>query len=94
MINLYNHPYEITPEILDLVVEISDILKKFGAFIELRKVPSLKRKSMIKSIHGSLSIENNPLSLEEIASIVKQKTIKTFKRFIKCPWNNDERNYE
>ena len=75
MINLYNHPYEITPEILDLVVEISDILKKFGAFIELRKVPSLKRKSMIKSIHGSLSIENNPLSLEEIASIVKQKMI-------------------
>lgn len=56
-------PYTITDKMLNYV---SDIMKKIGEanyFKSLNRYPELRRKSRIKSIHSSLAIENNQLSL-------------------------------
>ena len=68
-------PYKITNKILNYV---SDIMKKIGEtnyFESLNRYPELRRKSRIKSIHSSLAIENNQLSLFQVEDIINGKPV-------------------
>ena len=68
-------PYHITDKMLNYV---SDIMKKIGEanyFEGLNKYPELRRKSRIKSIHSSLSIENNQLSLFQVEDVINGKPV-------------------
>ena len=68
-------PYEITDKILNYV---SDIMKKIGEanyFESLNKYPELRRKSRIRSIHSSLTIENNQLSLFQVEDVINGKMV-------------------
>ena len=68
-------PYEITDKILNYV---SDIMKKIGEanyFESLNKYPELRRKSRIRSIHSSLAIENNQLSLFQVEDVINGKMV-------------------
>lgn len=68
-------PYKITDKILNCV---SDIMKKIGEanyFESLNKYPELRRKSRIRSIHSSLAIENNQLSLFQVEGVINGKPV-------------------
>ena len=68
-------PYKITDKILNYV---SDIMKKIGEanyFNNINRYPELRRKSRIKSIHSSLAIENNQLSLFQVEDIINGKLV-------------------
>ena len=68
-------PYEITDKILNYV---SDIMKKIGEanyFESLNRYPELRRKSRIRSIHSSLAIENNQLSLFQVEDVINGKMV-------------------
>ena len=68
-------PYTITDKILNYV---SDIMKKIGEanyFENLNKYPELRRKSRIRSIHSSLAIENNQLSLFQVEDVINGKAV-------------------
>ncbi len=68
-------PYKITDKMLNYV---SDIMKKIGEanyFESLNKYPELRRKSRIKSIHSSLAIENNQLSLFQVEDVINGKPV-------------------
>ena len=68
-------PYTITDKMLNYV---SDIMKKIGEanyFENLNKYPELRRKSRIKSIHSSLAIENNQLSLFQVEDVINGKMV-------------------
>lgn len=68
-------PYTITDKMLNYV---SDIMKKIGEanyFESLNKYPELRRKSRIKSIHSSLAIENNQLSLFQVEDVINGKLV-------------------
>ena len=68
-------PYTITDKILNYV---SDIMKKIGEanyFENLNRYPELRRKSRIKSIHSSLAIENNQLSLFQVEDVINGKPV-------------------
>ena len=68
-------PYKITNKILNYV---SDIMKKIGEtnyFESLNRYPELRRKSRIKSIHSSLAIENNQLSLFQVEDVINGKPV-------------------
>ena len=56
-------PYTITPAILSLVAEIACEVGRIGAVSGVAHVPKLRRENRIRSIHASLAIENNTLSL-------------------------------
>ena len=68
-------PYTITDKMLNYV---SDIMRKIGEanyFEVLNRYPELRRKSRIKSIHSSLAIENNQLSLFQVEDVINGKPV-------------------
>ncbi len=71
----YIPPYEITDEMLELVSEIMENLGKLSGVNELKKLPRLRRVSRIKSIHSSLAIENNTLSIEQVTDVINGKRV-------------------
>ena len=71
----YIPPYEITDEMLELVSEIMENLGKLSGVNELEKLPRLRRVNRIKSIHSSLAIENNTLSIEQVTNVINGKRV-------------------
>lgn len=67
----YKPPYKITPKIVDLVSKISEAVGSFYAQEELR----LHRINRIKTIQGSLAIEGNTLTLDQITAILDGKPV-------------------
>ena len=73
---MYIPPFNITDKILHLIAEISE---QIGS-LNLRTgsdVPSpvLRRKNQIRTIHSSLAIENNTLSLKQVTDIIDGKHV-------------------
>lgn len=71
----YIPPFTITNEILD---RISSIMKKIGqldSYNNLNKMPILRKDNRIKSIHSSLAIEANSLSLEQVEDVIEGKLV-------------------
>lgn len=67
----YKPPYKITPKIVDLVSRISEAVGSFYAHEELR----LHRINRIKTIQGSLAIEGNILTTDQITAILDGKPV-------------------
>lgn len=67
----YKPPYKITPKIIDFVSKISEAVGSFYAQEELR----LHRINRIKTIQGSLAIEGNTLTLDQITAILDGKPV-------------------
>jgi len=75
ILSLMKPPYQITEEILNLVVAISERLGEINA-IHLYKPPTeLRKKNRIKTIQSSLEIEGNTLSEEQITALLNNQRI-------------------
>ena len=66
-------PFTITSTILNYLIEISKVLGNLE--IETKKNLHLRKENRIKSIHSSLAIENNSLSIEQITAIIDGKRV-------------------
>lgn len=75
----YNPPFPINSDILNLVASISESL---GALSEVSAPIHLRKDNKIRSIHSSLAIENNSLSLDQISAIIDGKKVFGLKREI------------
>lgn len=75
----YNPPFSITPSILNLVAEIIETVSRISA---VSMSLHLRKDNKIRSIHSSLAIENNSLSLEQVSAIVEGKKIVGLKKEI------------
>lgn len=71
----YIPPYDITEEMLSLTSEIMELLGELKNINDLDKLPRLRRVSRIKSIHSSLAIENNTLSLSQVTDVLEGKRV-------------------
>ena len=71
----YTPPFTITPAILSLVAEIAGEVGRLGALAGQGGVPKLRRENRIKSIHASLAIENNTLTLEQVTAVIAGKRV-------------------
>lgn len=68
-------PYNITGKILKLVASISEKIGEVNS-AHLSKPPTeLRKKNRIKTIHSSLEIEGNTLTIEQITAIIENKRI-------------------
>ncbi len=67
-------PYAITPDILSRVEEIGEMIGRAEA-AGLSQDLRLRRINRIRTIHGSLAIEGNTLSEDEVATILDGKPI-------------------
>ena len=61
----YEPPYTISNKMLELVSSISEKVGKISSHRELETRPHLRKNNRIRSIHSSLKIEANSLSLSE-----------------------------
>lgn len=68
-------PYEITTEILTLIMAISEKIGEVNAKYLVKQNPTLRKQNKIKTIHSSLSIEGNTLSEEQITAILENKRV-------------------
>ena len=73
---MYIPPFTITEKMLHLVSDISEQVGILNARLgEDIPSPMLRKKSQIKTIHSSLAIENNTLSLKQVTDIIDGKHV-------------------
>ena len=65
----YKPPFSINDDIINLLAKTSELV---GQVSILHKSSSLKlrRENRIKTIHSSLAIEHNSLSLEQVTAVI------------------------
>lgn len=68
-------PFEITNQMIDYVAEIAELVGKLSATASLSINPMLRRNNRIRTIHGSLAIEQNTLSLEQVTAVLNGKHV-------------------
>ena len=73
--NKYIPPFEITNTMLDYVSSIMENVGKLSNYTNLSKMPVLRRNNRIKSIHSSLAIEANSLSINQVKDVINGKTV-------------------
>ncbi|MCL3782515.1 Fic family protein [Prolixibacteraceae bacterium JC049] len=74
-IEVMKPPYSLTGKILKLVASISEKIGEVNS-AHLSKPPTeLRKKNRIKTIHSSLEIEGNTLTIEQITAIVENKRV-------------------
>lgn len=66
----YISPYTISERMLEQVSSISEKIGKITSHKELESKPHLRRNNRIRSIHSSLKIEANSLSLNEVRDVI------------------------
>ena len=71
----YKPPYTITSKMLWFSNEISEMITKVSSIKKEKQAPILRKKNRVLSITGSLQIEGNTLSEEEITAIIDGKRV-------------------
>lgn len=68
-------PFEITNQMIALVAEIAELVGRLTSTNQLSANPMLRRTNRIRTIHGSLAIEQNTLTLEQVTAVLNGKTV-------------------
>lgn len=68
-------PFEITNQIISDVAEIAELMGRFSVTNQLSTNPTLRRSNRIRTIYGSLAIEQNTLSLEQVTAVLDGKQV-------------------
>ena len=68
-------PYTITDKMLNYATSIMEKIGEANYFVKLNRFPELRRKTRIRSIHSSLAIENNQLSLFQVEDVINGKMV-------------------
>lgn len=68
-------PFNITNKMLNLTIAITEKIGKINNFSSLKRMPILRKNNKIKSIHSSLAIEANSLSLNQVRDVIDGKVV-------------------
>lgn len=71
----YKPPFTITNDILANVASISEKLGRITLLSDMETKPHLRKNNRIKSIHSSLKIEANSLSLNQVRDVINGKLV-------------------
>ncbi len=72
---IHTPPFTITAETVNLVAEISALLERFAIRLEQADGPMLRKVNRMKTIRGSLAIEGNSLSEEQVTALIEGKHV-------------------
>ncbi|HOW51015.1 MAG TPA: Fic family protein [bacterium] len=75
MTHPYRPPYKLTPALLHLVAEIAERIGHYAALDASALSPRLRKNNRLRSIHASLAIENNTLSLEQVTAVIEGRHV-------------------
>lgn len=68
-------PFTLTPRILNLVAEVSQLLGRYEGLHAPAPQPKLRRQNRIRTIQGSLAIEGNTLDLDQVTAVFDKKRV-------------------
>jgi len=68
-------PYDLTAEILQLLVSVSEKLGQINAKYLDKPSTKLRKENRIKTIHSSLGIEGNSLTEDQITALLENKRV-------------------
>ena len=68
-------PFEITNAIIGYVAEIAELTGKLSSTNKFSANPMLRCTNRIRTIHGSLAIEQNTLTLEQVTAVLNGKQV-------------------
>ena len=71
----YKPPFTITNSILSHVASVSEKVGRITVMSNMENKPHLRRNNRIKSIHSSLKIEANSLSLSQVRDVINGKVV-------------------
>ena len=71
----YVLPFIISYKMLEYVSSIMEKLGKLDNYSDFNKIPILRRNNRIKSIHSSLAIEANSLSIDQVKDIIAGRMV-------------------
>lgn len=71
----YLPPFHMTDKITNLLAAISEQLGQIKILSKGNLTPHLRKENRIRTIHSSLAIEHNSLSLEQVTAILEGKRI-------------------
>jgi Fic family protein len=71
----YEPPFTVTPAIIRLIADISESLGRVSVLSEQENALRLRRINRIRTIQGSLAIEGNTLSEEQITAILEGRRV-------------------
>ena len=68
-------PFTITNAIISDVADIAELVGKLSGANQISANPTLRRTNRIRTIHGSLAIEQNTLTLDQVTAVLDGKTV-------------------
>lgn len=71
----YEPPFHMTNQIIDLLMQISEQLGRITVLQPESITPHLRKENRIRTIHSSLAIEHNSLSVEQVTAIINGKRV-------------------
>ena len=71
----YTPPFQQTPAVVSLLAEICELVGRVEVAHRDDITVQLRRQNQIRSIHSSLAIEQNSLSLEQVSAILDGKRV-------------------
>ncbi len=73
--NDYKPPFHMTDKMVSLIAEISEEVGRITVLQDGTVSPHLRRENRIRTIHSSLAIEHNSLSLDQVTAILDGKRV-------------------
>lgn len=70
-----NPPYQLTHEILRYIASISEKIGQINAKMLDKPAPKLRKENRIKTIHSSLGIEGNTLTIDQITALLEGEKV-------------------
>ena len=71
----YAPPFTITNTMLSLAAEIGEKTGRITSYRSFDTKPYLRRNNRIRSIHSSLAIEANSLTLDEVKNVIDGRIV-------------------
>ena len=72
---MYEPPFTITNRIVSYVASISEKIGRITLLSDMEAKPHIRKNNRIKSIHSSLKIEANSLSLNQVRDVINGKLV-------------------
>lgn len=72
---MYTPPFSVSSKAINLISEISVQLERFAIRLEQADAIKLRKVNRMKTIRGSLAIEGNTLSEEQVTALIEGKHV-------------------
>jgi Fic family protein len=68
-------PFQVTPKALDIISQTERLLGRMEGLEHSKPQPHLRKSNRIRTVQGSLAIEGNTLSLDQVTALMDGKSV-------------------